>query len=75
MSSVVRQRLHRALVAQVLGERAGVDALDAGDVPFLEIVDRAIPSERQLLGDAAEFLDHKAAHVRAGFRRRAALMP
>ena len=56
--------LHRAACAQVLGERAGVDALDAGDVAIASDSRRAISCERQLLATGLQFLDDEAAHVR-----------
>ncbi len=45
ISSVVRQPCIAPRDAQVLGERAGVDALDAGDAPLLQVViERALAS-------------------------------
>ena len=55
--------LHRAARAQVAGQSACVDALDAGDLPMLQIfVERNLRTP--VARDLAQFLDDKAAHVR-----------
>jgi hypothetical protein len=44
------------------GEAAGIDALDAEDVPFAEVVIEAAV-RTPVAGLTAEFTDHEAAHV------------
>ena len=57
--------LHRAALAQVAGQGAGVDALDADDAVLRHVLGQGgarAPRTRHL----AEFLDDEAADLRAG---------
>ena len=55
-------RLHRALLPQMTGQRAGIDPLDRHDFIFVEIVNEALCGP--VIGVVtAEFLDHKPLHM------------
>ena len=56
---------HGAERAQVLGERAGVDALDAEDAVFREVFGERLAGA-PVGRDLAEFADDEGADVRAG---------